>query len=81
MSILVEIRLHFADAQARGQSDIGSAGVGVNDEDVGIFHLAALAEANPLQGRRTLDLEINVLLGAGCGCIGNIDLVAGTFGI
>lgn len=82
LSLAVEIRLRFPDAGARRQGDIGSAGVGVNHEDVGVLHLvlAALAEADPLQRRRALDLEINVGLAAGCGRIGNIDLVAGAAG-
>lgn len=80
LCILIEDWLKFPFAQTRRQGDVGSAGVGVNDEDVGIFHLAltALTQANPLQRRRALDLEINVLLGTGCGCFRNVDLVAGT---
>lgn len=82
LSLVVEIWLRFRDAGARRQGDIGAAGVGVNDEDVGVLHLVltALAEANPLQRRRTLDLKIDVGLAAGCSRIGNIDLVAGAAG-
>ena len=50
----------MATAKSRRQSDIGAGSVGVDDEHVGVVHLASLPERNPLLGGWTLDLHVEV---------------------
>ena len=76
LNVLVIKGVSFSLACAGRQGDVGAAGVGIDDEDIGAGHTRALAQADPLLGGWTLDLKVDVAFAARCGYLGHIDAVA-----